>query len=261
MKKSLILLFLFVSFYVTGQEKQVKKPEYVIIANNRKIITKKKLFKLGSEGLVKSMRKGVSKKRRDKLAAKFGDKIGHKEFIVLVQLYTQAEKDRIQKIKTTEPKSKSMVKNNGFKVHKGEKALDFSVKMTDGKTLKLSDLKGKIIILDFWATWCAPCLMEFYDIHNKILVPFKNPTIVFLPISRGESKDIVKKKLKELTKKGLKFDSGLDPEKKIWDIYASGSIPKTLVIDQTGIIKATTVGASEENILTLKDVISKLLSQ
>ncbi len=259
MNKSLIVLLLFASFYVKGQEKQVKKPKYVIVANGSEIITKKALFKLGSEGLVKSMQKGVTEKTRNKLAAKFGDKIGNKEFIVLVQLYTQAEKDRIQKIKTAEPKSVS--RNNGFKVHKDEKAIDFAVKMTNGKTIELSDLKGKIIILDFWATWCAPCLMEFYDIHNKILIPFKNPDIVFLPISRGESEDIVKKKLKELAKKGLRFDSGLDPESKIWDIYASGSIPKTLVIDQTGMIKATTVGASEENMLKLKDVISKLLSQ
>lgn len=62
-------------------------------------------------------------------------------------------------------------------------------------------------------------------------------------------------------KKGLHLNSGTDPDKTIWDSYASGSIPKTFLIDKEGIIRLTTVGNTEENIEKIKSIIRELLKE
>ncbi len=79
MKKLILLIFTIYGFTVFAQEKDIKKPEYVIIANNE-IITQQKVEELGQQGWIKSMNKGVTEEERNKLADKFGDKIGDREF-------------------------------------------------------------------------------------------------------------------------------------------------------------------------------------
>lgn len=75
--------------------------------------------------------------------------------------------------------------------------------MLEGKSIRLSELKGKVVLINFWATWCAPCLIEFYDFPSKIISPFKDSKFVLLAIARGETKEKVKVKMSNLKKMGL----------------------------------------------------------
>lgn len=255
MKYILALTFTFWGFKPFAQSKQIEKPEYVIIANNE-IISKERLEELMQEGYVKSMNKGVSQEYRDGLAGTFGNKIGDKEFIIIVELYKDAEKNAV--------KQATVKENNNvdeFKLHIGDLAKDFTVTMLDGTSTKLSELRGKVVLLNFWATWCAPCLMEFYEIPIKIIAPFESKDFVFIPISRGESKEKVANKMLQLNKKGIDFNVGIDPDLKIWDEYATESIPKSFVIDKQGVIRYVTIGNSEGSIDKLASEIDKLLKE
>ena len=133
--------------------------------------------------------------------------------------------------------------------------------MINGEKINLSDLKGKVVLLNYWATWCAPCLMEFAEFPEKILEPFKDENFVLIAVSIGENKEKVEKKMDKMKKYGVNFNVGIDPQKEIWDKYATGAIPKSFLIDQNGIIKYISIGNSEGNVDKLAKEIKILLAK
>ncbi len=262
MKKFIVLIFALYGFTLFAQEKDVKKPEYVIIANNE-IITKEKLEELGQQGLIKGMNKGVTEKERNKLKKKFGDIIGDREFVIKIDLLTEKEKVERENKTTSDNKksSKSKNLNNQLKLNINDIANEFTVEMINGEKINLSDLKGKVVLLNYWATWCAPCLIEFAEFPKKILEPFKDEGFILIAVSIGESKEKVEKKMDKMKKYGVNFNVGIDPKKEIWNKYATGAIPKSFVIDKNGVIKYISIGNSEGNVDKLASEIKKLIAE
>lgn len=122
----------------------------------------------------------------------------------------------------------------------GDPAPDFRVEMFDGTTFTLGSLRGRVVLLSFWATWCPPCREELARVNEDFIDRFASyEDFVFLPVSRGETREAVAA-FREKT--GYTFPMGLDPEQNIYKLYASNYIPRNFLIDRDGRIIALTVG-------------------
>ena len=123
---------------------------------------------------------------------------------------------------------------------KGNKAADFSLKDLSGKTVKLSDYKGKVVLLNFWASWCPPCREEMPSIQ-KLYARMKGKKFSILAVSvdRG-GENSVRRFIKEA---GYEFKILLDPEGEAASRYSVGGIPATFIIDKKGEIVDKIIGA------------------
>lgn len=143
-------------------------------------------------------------------------------------------------------------------VKEGMQAPDFTVTMFDGTTQTLSTLKGKVVLVNFWATWCPPCREELKRVQTDIVDRFAGQEFVFIPISRAEERETVAAFREQM---GYTFPMGLDPERKIYDQFASNFIPRNFLIDQEGKVVIASVGYEPEEFDALIAKIEELLKQ
>lgn len=123
---------------------------------------------------------------------------------------------------------------------KGDAAPDFTADLADGTTFILSEQQGKVILLNFWATWCGPCVREmpaFEKLHGEY-----EEDVVILAVNCMEDTEIVDAFLKE---NGYTFPIAYDTDGSINMRYPTQGIPYTLVIDAEGIIRNIYVGAAD----------------
>ncbi len=120
-----------------------------------------------------------------------------------------------------------------------QQAPEFTLEMTDGKSVTLESLRGKVVLLNFWATWCPPCREELKRVQADLIDRFEGRDFVFLPVSRGEKKETVISFLKE---NNYTFAAGLDPEQAIYDLYAKNYIPRNYLINRHGVVVKATIG-------------------
>lgn len=138
----------------------------------------------------------------------------------------------------------------------GDDVPEFVVEMFDGQKINIKDLKGKIVLINFWATWCPPCQEELKRVQKEIIDRFKGKDFVFLAISRKESKEQVKK-FRE--RNGYTFPMGLDPERKIYSKFATATIPRNFIIDKKGKIVEIEVGYTKEAFSKMIEKLERLL--
>ncbi|MBC7326715.1 redoxin domain-containing protein [bacterium] len=138
----------------------------------------------------------------------------------------------------------------------GKPAPDFTLMSLDGKTYTLSNLKGKVVLLDFWATWCPPCREEL-PIIEKLHQEYKDKGLLVLGIN-DEDKATVENFLKE---NNLTFPILVDAQSKVALLYNVESIPRVLLIDKDGNVVKDLLGYSKENEQILREAIEKLLGK
>ena len=148
-----------------------------------------------------------------------------------------------------------MVEEKTYKegVQIGEKAIDFEVTLLSGEKVKLSDYLGKPVFLNFWATWCGPCVGEMPDIE-KIKNEYGDKLVV-LAINGGELKEDVKA---FIDRKGYTFNVGVDEKCTVLGVYDSMYIPLSVFVDENGIIKDRQVGALSEK--RMGEIVNELVN-
>jgi peroxiredoxin len=117
---------------------------------------------------------------------------------------------------------------------------DFSVKALDGSSTKLSSQRGKIVLLNFWATWCPPCQAEMPAIE-ALWKKSKDKAFTVMGISVGEAPGTVKD---YIAKKGFGYPVFVDPSGEIGSLFGARSIPTTYVVDKDGKAIAGIVGGA-----------------
>jgi len=121
----------------------------------------------------------------------------------------------------------------------GYLAPDFSLPSLGGQTVRLSDLRGKAVLLNFWATWCAPCRLEMPTM-DKAYQEYKSRGLEILAVSLDAgSNSVVKNFMQELK---LDFPVLLDPDMEVLRLYRMVGIPASFLIDKQGIVRHREVG-------------------
>ncbi len=136
--------------------------------------------------------------------------------------------------------------------------LDFTATTLEGKTVKLSDYKGKVVFLNFWATWCPPCRAEMPTIEKLWKKLSSNKDFVWLAVDAQEKPDVVKAFIQ---KTGYTFPILLDTTGQGDAEYGVQAIPTTYVIDKTGHVLGGRAGGKEWDTPEVLQGIEKLLAQ
>ena len=122
----------------------------------------------------------------------------------------------------------------------GGEMRDFTGEIVSGEKFTLSDQKGKVIFLNFWATWCGPCVGELPAFPR--LVEKYGDDLCLVTVNCGEDKETVESFLSE---NGYAFSALLDTDYAISDIYPTDGIPYTLIFDRDGKISHIQLGAGD----------------
>ena len=130
----------------------------------------------------------------------------------------------------------------------GKKAPDFTLSDLSGNQVRLSDLKGKVVFLNFFGSWCPPCREEMPDI-NAFYDEYKSKDVVVLVVDLQEDPSTVKEFMRQ---NGLTFPVLLDLNDKVGSLYRVDGIPAWFFIDKNGFIKSSKVGATSKAEMTLR---------
>ncbi|MGW8249179.1 MAG: TlpA family protein disulfide reductase [Anaerolineales bacterium] len=133
----------------------------------------------------------------------------------------------------------------------GSEAPDFELETLTDSTIRLSSLKGKPVLINFWATWCAPCVLEMPN-FQKYYEQYPGSFEV-LAVNYGESRDTVERFVKDI---GVTFPVLFDNDAKVHGMYRFPGYPTSYFVDKDGIVRFQHIGLMDES--TLEGYLSKI---
>jgi peroxiredoxin len=135
----------------------------------------------------------------------------------------------------------------------GMAAPDFTVRDSD-RTVTLSQLKGQVVVLNFWATWCPPCIEEMPSlVRMQQFMKAKGVTVLAVSVDADESRY-----RRFLRDHGVNLLSVRDPDQKSNSLYGTSKFPETYIIDRSGVVRRKFIGAVDWTEPEVIDFLGKL---
>ncbi len=139
----------------------------------------------------------------------------------------------------------------------GKKAAPFKLTDLQGDSVSMTDLHGKVVFLNIWATWCAPCREEMPSMEKLYEQLHGDKGFVMLAISQDTSSR--EEVMAYVKKHGYHFDVLLDPKNAVAEAYNVSVVPETFIIDREGRIVAHHSGAFDWSQPAIRDALEELL--
>lgn len=139
----------------------------------------------------------------------------------------------------------------------GESAPSFSVTDTEGRRFDLQEQRGKVVLINFFATWCGPCMEELPHLQKMTDELRANQDFVLIVIGREETPEKVADFRR---KREYRFRMAADEDRSVFAKYAKESIPRNYLISRTGKIVFASAGMYEEELVKLRNEIDRQLS-
>jgi peroxiredoxin len=141
----------------------------------------------------------------------------------------------------------------------GQQMPDFSFTTLDGRRASVADLKGKVVYVNFWATWCPPCLAEMPRMEREVWQKYKSsPDFFMVAIAREQTRDDIAPFLKQ---NRLTFPAAPDPAREVYKLFGNGGIPRSYVVGRDGRILFQSVGYVGGEFGKMKSVLAKELAK
>lgn len=154
-----------------------------------------------------------------------------------------------------------LMKTSASRPEAGEKAPGFAMSFFDGyewdgrKTASLADLEGKVVVVNFWASWCVECRLEA-DMLEQAWRQYRDQGVVFVGIAYSDVEPNAKAYLQDFN---ITYPNAPDLGTSISDDYEITGVPETFFIDRSGVIQHVQIGPV--NASMLNSIMTKLLTQ
>lgn len=120
----------------------------------------------------------------------------------------------------------------------GFQAPDFTLSALDGSSITLSDMAGKVVFINFWATWCPPCEAEMPAIQS---LHESSPEVIILAVN-ATNQDSLEEVRRFVTERQLTFPILLDQDGQVGRLYETNALPSSFFIDKKGVIRKVVYG-------------------
>ncbi|GFP30602.1 peroxiredoxin family protein [Candidatus Hakubella thermalkaliphila] len=134
-------------------------------------------------------------------------------------------------------------------------APEFTLNSLDGREVSLSDFRGKVVVLNFWATWCGTCRAEMPNLERAYQA-YKDKNVELVGISMDTDTQLVESFVKEV---GVTYTILLDPSHRVASDYAIWALPSTYIVDEKGMIVGSEIGQLAESML--KNMLDQALEE